>query len=77
MSRTGDPICNGEDGSIYLVGDCCVHQKSRSPDAVLSITMTGRNDAIAGIEEVIAPLERTGWGNIASLATCIGELQEK
>ncbi|PYH49275.1 acetyl-CoA synthetase-like protein [Aspergillus saccharolyticus JOP 1030-1] len=33
-----------------------VARRSQSPDAVLSLTLTGRNEAIAGIEEVIAPM---------------------
>ncbi|PYH86696.1 acetyl-CoA synthetase-like protein [Aspergillus uvarum CBS 121591] len=41
---------------IYTAMGLLVAQRSGSPDAVLSLTLTGRNEAIAGVEAVIAPM---------------------
>ncbi|PWY82054.1 acetyl-CoA synthetase-like protein [Aspergillus heteromorphus CBS 117.55] len=41
---------------IYAAMGLLVAQRSGGPDAVLSLTLTGRNEAIAGIEDVIAPM---------------------
>jgi amino acid adenylation domain-containing protein len=41
---------------VYAAMGLLVARRSQSPDAVLSLTLTGRNEAITGIEEIIAPM---------------------